>query len=159
MASRQTLTYQGHDCGCLAVWTFAAHYPEKCIAVAGLCVPYGVLELGLEELLKTVDRALYPEDAYPYGQWSYMNFYEEDFERATAWFEADIRAFLRLQRGKGDPASYGKPARTANVSRDGGWFGGIAKPKPEWRQIPIEKTVLDEETFEELATAMEKTGF
>ena len=60
---------KGHDWGCGAVWLFAAHYPERCVAVAGLTVPYRVLELGLDELVKHVDRNLYPADQFPYGQW------------------------------------------------------------------------------------------
>ena len=71
-----------------------------------------------------------------------------------------VRAFLRQQRGQGNPASHGQPAPTANVSKDGGRAGGIAKPDPAWQRIPIENTVYDsEETFDEFATAMEKTGF
>jgi soluble epoxide hydrolase / lipid-phosphate phosphatase len=117
------------------------------------------LELGLDELVSTVDRSIYPVEDYPYGQWSYMKFYETDFEKATAWYESDVRAALRAFRGIGDPATYQKPARTANVSQDGGWFGGIAKPDPRWREIPADKIVLDDATFDEFATGMEKTGF
>ncbi|KAK5678825.1 hypothetical protein LTS10_008480 [Elasticomyces elasticus] len=157
---RDKAVWIGHDWGCGAVWTFAAHYPEKTVAVAGLCVPYGLLELGLEELVKTVDRKLYPQAEYPFGQWSYMNFYETDFEKATSFFDSDIRAFLRVLRLKGDASSYGQVAVTADVSKHGGWFGGQAKPDPAWRKIPIEHTVFENEgAFEEVATAMEKTGF
>ena len=153
------LTSAGHDWGCGAVWSFAAHFPEKCVAVAGLAVPYGVLELGLEELLKFVDRDLYPVDEYPFGQWSYMNFYEKNFEDATSWFDADIASAIRQLYSKGNPASYGKPALTANVTKNSGWFGGTAKPDPNWKSLPIERNVLDEETYNELVAAMEKTGF
>lgn len=138
----------------------AAHYPDKCIAAAGLCVPYGVLELGLEELLKTVDRDVYPETEYPWGQWSYMNFYETNAEKASDFFDADIRGVLRALRMKADPSIYGKPAAvTANVTRDSGWMGGVEKPDPKWRDIPVDNIVLDEEAFEDLTSAMEKTGF
>lgn len=128
--------------------------------MAGLTVPYGVLELGLEELLKTVDREVYPEDEYPFGQWSYMNFYETNFEDASNFFDSDIRAICRLLRGKGNPEVYGKPAMiTANVTKDGGWLGGMPKPDPKWREIPVENLVLDEEMFDEFASAMEKGSF
>ena len=149
----------GHDWGCGAVWSFAAHYPEKCVGVVGLTVPYRTIELGLEELLKYANRNIYPVEDYPYAQFSYMKFYEESFETATAWFEADIPGFIRLGYREGDPASYGKPARTSTVTRDGGWAGGIPKPDPSWRHIPISKTILDEEMYAELVAAMEKTGF
>ena len=140
------------------MWSFATHYPEKCVGVAGLAVPYRTLELGLEELLKYVNRDIYPAEECPFGQWSYMNFYEESFEKATEWFEADIASFLRLGYRKGNPASYGKPAHTATVTKDGGWAGGIPKPDPNWKEIPISKTVLDEEIYGELVNCMKKTG-
>jgi soluble epoxide hydrolase/lipid-phosphate phosphatase len=149
----------GHDWGCGCVWSFVAKYPEKAVAAAGMCVPYAMLEYGLAELIGTVDRDIYPEAEYPYGQWSYQKFYETDFEKAVAMFDSDIRAVTRVLRTKGDPDRVGKPAITANVVKDGGWFGG-KKPDPAWRDMPIEATVFeDEESFDELASAMEKTGF
>ena len=151
--------YKGHDWGCGAVWSFAAHYPEKCVAVAALTVPYRVLELGLDELVKHVDRNLYPAEEYPYGQWSYQKLYENDFEKATTWFDADVPSFIRIVYSKGDPASYHKPAFTATTAKDGGWFGGLSKPDPSWKELPISRTVLDEELYAEIVSALEKTGF
>jgi soluble epoxide hydrolase/lipid-phosphate phosphatase len=154
------LTFTGHDWGCGSVWTFIAHYPEHCIAAAGLCVPYAALELGLEEALKTVDRNLYPEDKYPYGQWSYQIFYEQNFEQASAFFDADIPAFLRVSRLRGSPEAASKPAPLATIVQDGGWMGGAEKPDPKFRHIPLEMTVYEsEEAFQEFVAAMEKTGF
>jgi soluble epoxide hydrolase/lipid-phosphate phosphatase len=154
------LTFTGHDWGCGSVWTFAAHYPEHCIAAAGLCVPYAALELGLEEAFKTVDRDLYPEDKYPYGQWSYQVFYEQNFEQASAFFDSDIPAFLRASRVKGNPEAASKPAPLATIVEDGGWMGGAEKPDPKFRHIPLEMTVYEsEEVFQEFVAAMEKTGF
>ena len=66
---------------------------------------------------------------------------------------------LKALYRKGLPESYGKVAGTANVTKDGGWFGGGEKPNPKFRDIPLSDTVLDEETFNELVAAMEKTGF
>ena len=60
-----------------------------------MTVPYRLIELGLEEILKHVNRDIYPIEKFPFGQWSYMNFYEESFEKATAWFDADKASFLR----------------------------------------------------------------
>jgi soluble epoxide hydrolase/lipid-phosphate phosphatase len=149
----------GHDWGCGCVWSFVAHYPEKTVAAAGMCVPYAMLEYGLEELLASIDRKIYPEDDYPYGQWSYQKFYEIHFEKSVELFEHDIRAVLRALRTRGNPDVVGKPAITANVVKDGGWFGG-QKPDAAWRDIPIQTTVFeDEESFDEFASAMEKTGF
>ncbi|KAF7196879.1 Epoxide hydrolase A [Pseudocercospora fuligena] len=149
----------GHDWGCGAVWSFAEHYPERTIAVAGLAVPSHVIEKGLEEELKTVNRDTYPEDQYPYGQWDYQRFYQVNFEKATSWFDSDVAACMRAFYAKGSPASLGKPAFTANVQKDGGWFGGLEKPDPAWKQIPIEATCIDEEIYKDLVEAMERTSF
>lgn len=119
-----------------------------------------MIEYGLEGLIKTVDRSMYPEDKYPYGQWSYQKFYETDFEKASAFFDADIPALLRASRTKGSPASLNEPAPTSQVYEEGGWFGGASAPDPKFRHIPLEYTVYDsEETYQEFVAAMEKTGF
>ncbi|KAM0715926.1 hypothetical protein Q7P37_008440 [Cladosporium fusiforme] len=157
---REKAVWIGHDWGVGSVNTFAAVYPEHCIAAAALCVPYGVLELGVEEALPTVDRNIYPEDKFPYGQWSYQKFYETDFEKASAFFDADIPAFLRASRTKGNPDAVGKPSPLASVMGDGGWMGGAEKPDPNFRHIPLEYTVYDsEESYNEFVQAMEKTSF
>lgn len=82
----------------------------------------------------------------------------DSFEKATEWFESDIASFVRLAYSKGDPASYRKPAFTSTVVRDGGWVGGIPKPDPNWKNIPIGNTVLTEEYYDELVTPLEATG-
>lgn len=125
-----------------------------------MCVPYGAIEFGLDELLKTVDRDIYPEAEYPYGQWAYQKFYESDFEKASAFFDADIPAFLRASRTKGNPNAVGKPAPLAHIVTDGGWMGGAEKPDPKFRHIPLEYTVYEsEDAYNEFVAAMEKTGF
>lgn len=125
-----------------------------------MCVPYGVIELGLEELIKTVDRDLYPEDQYPHGQWSYQAYYERDFEGASAFFDADIPAMLRASRLKGQPGSEKEPSPLAHVDKNNGWLGGGDKPDPKFRHIPLEMTVYEsEESYQEFVAAMEKTGF
>jgi soluble epoxide hydrolase/lipid-phosphate phosphatase len=55
---------------------------------------------------------------------SYQKFYEEQFEKATAWFEKDAAAFLRAGYARGKPEGLGKAAMTSRVNEDGGWFGG-----------------------------------
>ena len=119
-----------------------------------------MIELGLDELLKTVDRDLYPEDQYPHGQWSYQIFYEQNSERASAVFDADIPAFARASRLRGKPGDEDKPASLANIVKDNGWLGGADKPDPKFRHIPLEMTVYEsEESYQEFVAAMEKTGF
>ncbi|KAF2212940.1 hypothetical protein CERZMDRAFT_40114 [Cercospora zeae-maydis SCOH1-5] len=156
---RDAAIWIGHDWGCGAVWSFAEHYPEHTIAAAGLAVPSHVIEKGLEEELKLVNRDFYPADKFPYGQWSYQKFYEESFEKATTFFDADPAAIIRALYGKGSAQSLGKPAITANVTADGGWFGGAEKPDPKMKHIPIENLCIDEETYKELVEAMERTSF
>lgn len=141
------------------MWSFAEHYPQKCTAVVGITVPSHTLELGLEELLKYVDRDRYPEDQYPWGQWAYQKFYETSLEKAAAWFEKDVAAFTRILYSRGNPANLGQRSFLANVTRDEGWFGGQDKPDPKWKDIPAADLCLDEETYKEVVSAMQETGF
>lgn len=53
-----------------------------------------------------------------------MKFYEDDFEKATSWFESGSAAFLRVAHMKGNPDNVGKPAALAGVKEAGGWMGG-----------------------------------
>lgn len=156
--NRQDAIWVAHDWGCGTLWSLARTHPEVCRAVAGMTVPYGVLEFGLEEALKYVNREIYPEDQYPYGQWSYQAFYEQSFEKAVAWFEKDIRGILKASFTRGNPAGVGKPSPLSNVVKDDGWFGGISKP-PSADMIPDHLTILDKDIFEALVVAFEKTGF
>ena len=73
-----------------------AHHPEKCKAVAFLSVPYRSVELGLDHLVTTVDRDVYPVDQYPYGQWDYMRFFEESYEKAVAWLDSDKAGAVKI---------------------------------------------------------------
>lgn len=51
-------------------------------------------------------------------------------------------------------------AFTANVSRDGGWLGGDAeKLQKTAKDMPLKDTVLDEEIYDALVEAMQRTGF
>lgn len=156
---KEAAIWIGHDWGSAAVWSFAEQYPEKTIAAAGLAVPARVIELGLEEEVKLVNRDFYPEDKYPFGQWEYQRFYQVDFEKATAWFDSNPAAFLRAAYAKGSPDSLGKPAITSTTLQDGGWFGGGEKPDPNWQHIPADKICIDEEVYAELVEAMKKTSF
>src|ERR1700679_3406971 len=85
----------GHDWGSPVVWSIAQHHPERCHGVANLCVPYSPDGFAPERIIPLADRALYPEDRFPAAQWDYMLFYRENFAKACAGFEADIRATVR----------------------------------------------------------------
>ncbi|KAF2718153.1 alpha/beta-hydrolase [Polychaeton citri CBS 116435] len=155
---RDKAVWVGHDWGCGPVWTLANTRPDVCQAVAGLAVPYGVLEYGLDEAVKHVDRKRYPEDEYPWGQWGYQAFYEQSFDKANEWFESDIAGFLKVCYIRASPDHLDKPAVTANVVKDNGWFGGAPKP-PSANQIPDGLNSVDSELMGELVAAYEKTGF
>ena len=161
---REDAVWIAHDWGCGVLWALASTHPHLCRGIVSLCVPYRVLELGLDELLKFVNREVYPENKYPYGQWSYQVFYEQNFETATSWLDSNTSGALRLLYGKGGPSALGKPAITANVVKDGGWFGGpsVSPEPPPKSQVPYGTSTLDaleSGDVQELEEAMEKTGF
>ena len=141
------------------VWSFAEHYPERTIAAAGLAVPSHVIEKGLIELVKHINRETYPAEKSPYGQWAYQKFYEESFDKATNFFDADPAAVIRVLYSKGKPDNLGKPAITAGALEHGGWFGGIEKPDAKWKHIPSEAICIDDDIYKELVEAMERTSF
>ena len=153
---REKATWVGHDWGSAVVWSLVSHHPERSFAVASLCVPYATVENGLERLISLVDRNVYPEDEYPAGQWDYFCFYEENFERATAVFEANPETFVKAMfRSEFVPDGRGVPAVTAAIRRDGGWFDGLdAAP-----DLPRDDEVISEDDLEVYVSALEKTGF
>lgn len=150
---RDKAVWVGHDWGSPVVWNIASHHPERCIAVASLCVPYFTLERGLDHALTLVDRGLYPEKEFPNGQWDYMRHYEENFAAAIAPMDANPRNFVKLALRKGDPAGEGKPAITASARRDQGMLGGAL------RDVPRDGDVLTEEDLCAYASALERNGF
>ena len=145
----------GHDWGAPVVWSIASHHPEVCVAVANLCVPYFAEGFCPEALLPYVDRSIYPEATYPVGQWDYQYFYEESFEQATKTFEADVRATMKAQFRKGNPNGRGKPARLAQIRKDGGWFGGAAKAP----DLPIDTDIVSEADLDRYVAALQRNGF
>ncbi|MBI3368538.1 MAG: alpha/beta hydrolase [Burkholderiales bacterium] len=152
---RERAVWVGHDWGAPTVWSLAAHHPERCAAAAGLCVPQGTLERGLEALLPLIDRTLYPEQSFPFGQWDYMRFYEESFDAACASMDANVTNTVRALFRAGDPARLGKPAGTAFTRKAGGWFGG-AGMAPE---LPRDERVLSAQDESIYVAALTRNGF
>jgi pimeloyl-ACP methyl ester carboxylesterase len=146
----------GHDWGAPVVWGVAQHHPGRCHGVANLCVPYIPEGFALETIVPLADRSLYPEAEFPFAQWDYQQFYVESFEQARAAFDANPRAFVRLAFRSGDPSGRGRPAFTATIRRNGGWFGPNAAPAP---QVPRDPAVLSEEDEHRYAAALERNGF
>ncbi|KAK5063152.1 hypothetical protein LTR84_005228 [Exophiala bonariae] len=155
---RKEAIWFGHDWGCGPLWAIASHHPEVCTAIIGMSVPYRTLELGLNTLVSTVDRDLYPKDVYPAGQWDYQVFYEQDAETRSGdkQFETQPSTYIKLFFSKGNAQTGQEIARTSNVTKDHGWFGG---PNATIPQLPLNYTVLDENLFQELTSALTKTGF
>lgn len=150
---RKSAIWVGHDWGSPVAWNIASHHPERCDAVASLCVPYYTIDRGLEHVLTLVDRKVYPESEYPAGQWDYMRHYEENFAEAIAPMDANVRKFLKLAFRKGDPAGEGKPALTARSRANRGLLG------TNLPDVPRDADLLTEEDLCAYASALERTGF
>ena len=84
-----------------------------------------------------------------------MSFYEENFDKAQAAFEANVANTVKALFRKGNPSGQGKPARTALVRRDGGWFGGAGQAP----DLPRDDDVLTEEDLDAYAAALTRNGF
>ncbi len=152
---RDAAIWVGHDWGSPVAWNIASHHPEHTRAVASLCVPYNTLERGVEACLPLLDRAVYPADAYPVGQWDYQYFYEESFDAATATMDANPSCTVKALFRKGDPSGVGKPAGTASIRAAGGWFGG-AEQAPD---VPRDDDIVSEEDVCRYAEALSRNGF
>jgi pimeloyl-ACP methyl ester carboxylesterase len=152
---RDKAIWIGHDWGSPVVWSMASHHPDKCIGIVNLCVPYFAKGFALKNFVPLVDRTIYPEAKYPAGQWEYMCFYEENFDKARSSFEMDIPKLVKLLFRAGGPEGKGQPAITAGVRNDGGWFGG-ATALPD---VPIDASVLTEQDYHTYASALMRNGF
>jgi pimeloyl-ACP methyl ester carboxylesterase len=152
---RDKAVWVGHDWGSPVVWSLASHHPERCHAIANLCVPYIAEGFTPTNLVPLVDRRVYPEAEFPVGQWDYQLFYEENFDTARRCFEANPRNTLKALFRKGSPKGQGVPARTASVRTAGGWFGG-AQAAPD---VPLDTDVLSEAELNAYAAALERNGF
>ncbi len=152
---RERAIWVGHDWGSPVVWNIASHHPDRCDAVANLCVPYHTLEYGLEACLPLVDRSVYPEDEFPAGQWEYQLFYQEAFDTATAAMDANPHRMVKLAFRKGDPAGVGKPSGTAMIRKAGGWFRGAPEPP----DMPHDPDILNEDDLTRYGEALARNGF
>jgi len=137
------------------VWSLASHHPERCWGVANLCVPYIAAGFAPVNLIPLVNRAVYPEAQYPAGQWDYMLFYEESFDKACGAFDADPRNTVKALFRKGNPGGKGKPSRIAQTRRDGGWFGGAGRAP----DLPMDADVVTADELDTYAGSLARNGF
>jgi len=152
---RSSAVWVGHDWGTPVVWSMASHHPERCFGVAALCVPYLPQGFTPATCEPYIDRRVYPREQFPAGQWDYMHYYEEHFERAQAVYEANPLATVKAMFRRGDPAARGKPSRLAGSRATGGIFGPLdAAP-----DFPLDPQVLDEEDLHQYAASLARNGF
>ena len=145
----------GHDWGAIAVWSVAAHHRERCRGVANVAVPYLAQGFGVSSFLPLIDRDLYPESKFEYGQWDYFRYYSVAFDEVTADFEANVAGSVSVFFRRGIPESTSEVARTALISANGGWFGA-AHRAPD---VARDEAVLSAEDFGALVRAFTATGF
>jgi soluble epoxide hydrolase/lipid-phosphate phosphatase len=156
---RSAAVWVAHDWGAAVASSLAAHHPEVIQALVLLCIPYKSAELGLDHLISLVDRSLYPEDEYPFGQWDYMAYYEERFEKCIADFEANLPGLCKIMFAPPPPQGYSddvmsKPALTAGIRNNGGLFGGNPAPPVDFLPAPLHEG----EVFNAFMKATENTG-
>ncbi len=152
---RDRAVWIGHDWGAPTVWMIAAHHPDRCHGVANLNVPYASVDRGWEAMLPLVDRDVYPEETYPLGQWEYMGFYQEQFDVATAAFDANPYNVVKMLFRKGNPAGVGKLSGTSQTRINGGWFGEAA----EAPDVPRDADVVTEADLRTYAEALARNSF
>ncbi|KAH8770173.1 putative epoxide hydrolase [Diaporthe sp. PMI_573] len=159
-SGRSAAVWVAHDWGAGVASSLAAHHPAVVQALVLLCVPYRSIEMGLDHLVSFVDRTIYPEDEYPYGQWDYMAYYEEAFEECVKSFEANVPGFCQWVYARPpEPNGYSaadafKPAATASIRKNRGKFGGSSAPVADTLPAPL----LEGEVFDAFVGATEKTG-
>lgn len=154
LGARQAV-WVGHDWGAPVVWSIAQHHPQRCQGVAALCVPYLPAGFAAEQAIPLCDREVYPEGRYPAAQWDYQLFYREHFSAAQAAFEANVRGTVRSLFRAASPQHKGRPAATATVRADGGWFGGHGAAPDASR----DERVLSEVDENHYVEALGRNGF
>ncbi len=145
----------GHDWGAPVIWSLAQQYPERCHAVAALCVPYIPDGFAPEAVVPLADRAIYPAATFPAAQWEYMYFYRENFSAACAGFEGDVRATVKLLFRAGSPEGQGQPSATAFTRANGGFFG----PGGHAPDMPRDESVLTLEDENRYVEGLTRNGF
>lgn len=145
----------GHDWGSVLVGVLAAHEPKRVTGAVLVSVPYFPTANALPTLVPLVDRAVYPADEYPDGQWDYYRWYNTHFATAVADLDADTRSSLASIYRRGDPAASGKPAENAKVTMKNGRFG-TAHRAPPTQPDPALWPPAD---FEALTRTLERQGF
>ena len=142
----------GHDWGSPVVWNIACHHDEYVEKIVSLCVPFKMMEN--DNMLSSIDRQLYPEDEFPYGQWEYQIFYRENFDKAKQSLEDNPRNTVKCLFRSGNAENLGKRSNTAFVRKNNGWFkNGIAP------DIALDESVLSRKELEIYSKYLSENGF
>src|ERR1700730_15650468 len=83
-----------------------------------------------------------------------MPCYAESFEKASAAFDTGARNVVKALFRKGSPSGKGKPSRTAQTRKDGGWFGGAGRAP----DVPMDADVVTAEELETYAAGLARNG-
>ena len=145
----------GHDLGSPVISGLAARHSERSHGIALISVPYLPDAFALSSLLPLIDRQLYPADRYPDGQFSYYRFYLTNFNQSVMDFNADIPATLSNIHRSGTPDMIGKRYKTAETTRNGGWFGKAHRAPT----VPPDPAMWPTTDFDALVEAFRVTGF
>jgi pimeloyl-ACP methyl ester carboxylesterase len=156
----------GHDWGSLVVWNLGLHHSKLVKGLGSLCVPFG-WGGHPDTYLSHIDRELYPENEYPYGQWDYMYYYYENFALACKQMEEDPHKMIKLNFTKPSDefkgcfnAGIGAKSMTASIRNNGGWFkhanfNGL-NSIPD---VPVDSDLISESEAQIYGNFLEKNGF
>ncbi|KJV35704.1 alpha/beta fold hydrolase [Luteibacter yeojuensis] len=145
----------GHDWGSVVVGSLVSHEPRRCRGVVFVSVPYFPLGNTLRTLVPLVDRAIYPVDQYPDGQWDYFRYYNTHFASAVADLDADTASSLASIYRRANPAIMTEPAANASVTRKGGRFGDAHQAPP----TAPDPSLWPADDFNVLVQSFEARGF
>jgi pimeloyl-ACP methyl ester carboxylesterase len=145
----------GHDWGSPVAAALAAHHGARSRGVVLMSVPYFPDGFALPNLVRLVDRQLYPADRYPDGQWDYYGFYHTHFEQTVSDMDADIAATLASIYRPGNPASAGKISPSALLTQNGGRYGSAHRAPA----TPPDFTLWPSADFDALVEAFQVSGF
>lgn len=145
----------GHDWGSVVTGELLAHEPKRSRGAILISLAYQPAGLALRTVVPLVDRTIYSADQYPDGQWDYYRYYTTHFEAAIADLDADKAASLASIFRPGSPDGIGKPSPNAEVTRNGGRFGGAHKAPP----TQPDPALWPQADFKVLLEAFEARGF
>lgn len=145
----------GHSLGCTVGWAMATNHADRCRGIVNLTVPHLARGNALPNLIPLIDRAIYPVDRFPYGQWDYMQFYSDHFTKAVREFEANAAGVVDMSYTRGSPDGVKKPTPLASIHARGGWFPAGSEPPP----TKPSDTLLPPRDREVMLAALMRNGF